>query len=88
MKSIKKCARLWLTLNIFLFFVCLFVSVVSGSVSISIFASLVDIPVGIASPAIGLKICALTAGSKNYRSIIKKKKDSRNQVKYYQSFDF
>ena len=78
MKSIKKCARLWLTLNIFLFFfVVFFVSVVSGSVSISIFTSLVDIPVGIASPAIGLKICALTAGSKNYKSAIKKKKDSR-----------
>ena len=55
-------------------FLFLFVSVVSGSVSISIFASLVDIPVGIASPAIGLKICALTAGSKNYKPIIKKKK--------------
>ena len=37
-----------------------FVSAFSGYVSISVFASLVGIPVGIVSPAIGLKVCALT----------------------------
>ena len=44
--------------------------------STSVFASLVDIPIGIASSAIGLKICAITAGIKKYESIIKKKKKS------------
>ena len=38
------------------------VSAVSGCVSISAFASLVAVPVGIASSAVGSKICALTAG--------------------------
>ena len=37
-----------------------FVSAFSGCVSISVFASLVGVPVGIVSSAIGLKICALT----------------------------
>ena len=36
--------------------------------------SLVATPIGITSSAIGLKICAITAGIKNYKSIIKKKK--------------
>ena len=42
--------------------------VVTGFVSISAFAALVGIPVGITSSAVGLKICAITA------EIIKKKK--------------
>ena len=36
-------------------------------VSISAFASLVDIPVGIASSAVGLKIWVITAGIKKYQ---------------------
>ena len=41
---------------------------------ISEFASLVSVPVGFRSSAIGLKICAITAGIKRYKSVIKKKK--------------
>ena len=37
---------------------------VTGCVSISAFASLVGIPIGITSSAIGLKICAITAAIK------------------------
>ena len=50
---------------------------VSGCLSISVFASLVGIPVGIMSSAGGLKICVITAEAKKYESIIKikKKKD-------------
>ena len=48
-------------------------STVTGCVSISAFASLVFAPVSIISSAIGLKICTITAGIKNYNSIIKKK---------------
>ena len=40
-------------------------SAVTGCVSISAFASLVGIPVGITSYAVGLKICVITAGIKN-----------------------
>ena len=49
-------------------------STITEYISISAFASLLDIPIGITSSAIGLKICAIAAGIKNYKSIIKKKK--------------
>ena len=49
-------------------------STVTGSVSISVFASLVGIPIGITSSAIGLKIFVITAAIKKYKLIIKKKK--------------
>ena len=41
-----------------------------------LFLFLVGIPIGIMSSAIGLKICAITAGIENYKSIIKVKKKS------------
>ena len=47
---------------------------ITGCNSISAFLSLIGIPIGITSSAIGLKICALTAGIKKYKSIIKKKR--------------
>ena len=47
---------------------------VTGCISISVFASLLDIPTGITSSMIALKICAITARIKKHRSIIKKKK--------------
>ena len=55
------------------------ISTIPGCVSIPTFASLVGIPVGIASFVTGLKIYVLTAGIKKYSSIIKKnkKKDSK-----------
>ena len=40
----------------------------------SAFASLLGIPTGITISGIGLKICAITAGIKKYKPIIKKKK--------------
>ena len=49
-------------------------SVVAGCVSIFGFASLVCPPVGNVISALGIKICAITAGVKKYKSIIKKKK--------------
>ena len=49
-----------------------FISAVNGCVSISAFASLVGVPVGITSSAVGLKICPITEGSNRYKSIIKK----------------
>ena len=49
-------------------------STITGCVSIFAFASLVGIPIGNTNSAIGLKICAITAGIKKYKSIIKKKK--------------
>ena len=50
-------------------------STVTECISISVFASLVDIPIGITSSVIGLKICAVTPEIKKYKSIIKKKRE-------------
>ena len=44
---------------------------------ISASASLFGISLGIASSAIGLKICVITSGIRKYKSIIKKKKYDR-----------
>ena len=44
----------------------LIISTATGFISISTFASLVGIPLGIMSSAIGLKTCVITAGIKSY----------------------
>ena len=49
-------------------------------VSISAFASLVEILIGITSSAIGLKNCVITAAIKKYKSIIKKKQKKYNKI--------
>ena len=56
----------------------LLVSVVTRCISISAFTILLDIPIGITSSPMGLEIYAITAETKKYKSIIKKK---RNMVK-------
>ena len=66
----KKHKKVCTTLNYIEHFLIL-ASTVTGSISISAFASLVGIPIGITSSAIRLKICAITAGIKKYKSIIK-----------------
>ena len=58
----------------------LFITAVCGFVSISSFTSLVGVPVGIASSAVGLKICAITAGIKKYRPIIKKNRKKHDKI--------
>ena len=49
------------------------ISAITGCVSISAFVSLVGIPIGVRTSAIKLKICVITAGIKNNKSIIKRK---------------
>ena len=56
------------------------VSTVTGCVSISVFASLVYVPVGITNSAVGINYCAITAGIKQYKSIIKKKKKKHDKI--------
>ena len=56
------------------------VSTITGCFSISAFASSVGIPIGITSSAIVLKICIITAGIKNHKLIIKKKKKHDRSV--------
>ena len=64
----------------FLEYFLVFVSTVSGCVSVSAFRSLVGVSVGIGSSALGLKICASNAGIKKYNSIIKEKKKKHNNI--------
>ena len=56
------------------------VSKITGCVSISPFASLVSVPAGIASSAVEIKICAITAGTKVYQSVIKKRKRNYDKI--------
>ena len=41
---------------------------------------MLGIPIGITSYAVGLKICAIAAGIKKYKSIIKKKKKKHDKI--------
>ena len=67
--------KVCITLNYIEYF-CILVSTITGCISISDFAPLIGVPIEIASFAIGLNICAITAGVKRYRSIIKKKNEA------------
>ena len=60
-------SKLYLTLSYFS-------SAVTGCISISAFAFLLGIPIGITSSAIGLRIYVITEWIKKYKSVIKKKK--------------
>ena len=51
-------------------------STITECISTSAFSSLIGIPVGIMSSAIGLKIFRIAAGNKNYKSITEKKKEA------------
>ena len=55
-------------------------SKIAVCVSISAFAALVCVPVGITSSAVGVKSCSITAGIRKHKSIIKKKKKKRHKV--------
>ena len=56
------------------------ISTITGGVSISAFACLVGIPVGITSSTIGLKMCVITAWIKTYKSINRKNKKKHHQI--------
>ena len=55
------------------------ISTITECVSISAFAFLVGIPIEITSSAKVLKICAITARIRKYKSIIKKKKKKHDK---------
>ena len=56
-------------------------SSISGCISISAFASLFGIRIGITSSAIRIKICAIiAAGTIKYKSIIEKKKKKHDKI--------
>ena len=59
----RKHKKVCTTLNYIEHFLIL-ASTITGCISISAFASLLGIPIGITSSTIGLKICAITGGNK------------------------
>ena len=69
----RKHEKVCVTLNYIEHFLIL-ASAVTGCISLSAFSSLLGILIGITSSAIELKMCAIAAGIKKYKSIIKKKK--------------
>ena len=75
----KKHRKICTTLNYIEHFLIL-ASIITGCISISAFTSMIVIPIGSMSSAIGLKICAIIAGIKKYKSIIKKKKKHNKMV--------
>ena len=56
------------------------ISTITGCVSISAFPSLVGIPIGITSSAIGLKNCIITGKIKKYKSINQKNKKKHDKT--------
>ena len=69
----RKHKKVCTTLNYIERFLIL-VSTITRCISISAFASLLDISIGITSFLVGLKIWAVTAWIKKYKSIVKKNK--------------
>ena len=55
-------------------------TMVVGCVLVSVFASSIIISIGIASSAVGLEICVITARIKNYVSIIKRKRKRYDKI--------
>ena len=78
MKS-KKHKKVCATRNYIEHFLVL-ASAITGCISISAFASLVGIPIGITISAIGLDICEITTEIRNYKSVIKKKKTKHDKI--------
>ena len=74
-KHIKDCT----TLNYIEYFLIL-IPAITVCISISAFVSLLDIPIGITSTAIELKIYVIAVGIKNYKLIIKKKKKKHDKI--------
>ena len=75
----RKHKKVCTTLNYIEYFLIL-ASTITGWISISVFTSLLVIPIGITSFAIGLKICAIAVGIKKYKSIIKWKKKKHDNI--------
>ena len=75
----KKHKIVWRVLN-YVDYLLIGTSEITGWVSISSSASLVEISIGIASFTIGLKMCVITAGIKKYKSIINKKRKKHHET--------
>ena len=75
-KKYKKVCKVFSYFENFL----VFVSAVSGWISVSPFASSIDVAVGIANFEVGIKICAIPTGINTYKSVIMEKKKKHDQI--------
>ena len=75
----RKCKKVCTILDYIEHFLIL-ASAITGSFSISAFASLLVISTGNTSSAKGLKICEIAARIKMYKSIIKKKRKKHDKI--------
>ena len=75
----KKRKKFYRVLN-YIEHLLILISTVIGGVFISAFASLVCIPIEITISVIGINVCVRTAGIKKYKSIIKKKRSTINNI--------
>ena len=75
----KKHKNICTTLNYIDHFLIL-AFMITEFISISAFASLLGIPIGITSSAIGLEICGIAAGIKKCESIIRKKEYKHHKI--------
>ena len=63
-------------------------SAITACVSISVFVSIVCVPVGIPTSAVGVKISAITVEIQKYKSIKKKKKKKHDKIVVLQKDKF
>ena len=75
----KKHKKVFTTLN-YIEHSLILSAIITGCISISAFGFLLGIRMKITSSAMWLKVCAIAAGIKNYKSIIKKKKKKHDRI--------
>ena len=75
----RKQKKICTTLNYVELFLIL-ASTITGCVSISVFASLLGIPIGITNSVKVLETCGIVAGIEKYKSIIAKKKKKHDKI--------
>ena len=75
----KRHGKVCATLN-YIEHILILASTVIGCISVSVFTSLIGIPIEITSFPLGLKICAITVAIKKYKSIIKKNKNKHDKI--------
>ena len=76
----RKHKKVCTTLSYFEHFLIL-ASTITGCISVSAFACMLDIPIGITSSSIGLNIYAIAAGFKKYKS--KQLRKKRSMIKQH-----
>ena len=75
----RKHKKVCTTLN-YIEHILILASKITGCISISDFAYLIGVSIGITSSAIGSKMCTIAARVKRFKSIIKKKKKKHDKI--------